>query len=60
MQTLDQQGKLHFISTIGDHLQFTGLLMAIQFSALTPLVDIWFIDNIVTPFLNGNSTVSLL
>jgi len=37
MKTLDQQGKLHFYSVVGDHLQFT---------------DQWFYTNMI-PYLNN-------
>jgi palmitoyl-protein thioesterase len=38
MKQLDSEGKLTFLSTIGNHLQFT---------------EEWFIENICTPFLNN-------
>jgi palmitoyl-protein thioesterase len=38
LQEMDSQGKLTFLATIGDHLQFT---------------EEWFIDNIITPFLKN-------
>jgi len=38
LKEMDQNGQLTFLATIGDHLQFTKE---------------WFIDNIVTPFLNN-------
>lgn len=37
LEYLNEQGRLHFLSTVGDHLQFT---------------DEWFVENIV-PFLTG-------
>jgi len=42
LQVLDRSGRLHFLSTPGDHLQFT---------------DKWFLANILTPFLKSNSTL---
>jgi len=38
LQEMDTQGKLTFLATIGDHLQFT---------------EEWFITNIITPFLKN-------
>jgi len=38
LKEMDQNGQLTFLATIGDHLQFTKE---------------WFIENIVTPFLNN-------
>jgi palmitoyl-protein thioesterase len=38
MKQLDSEGKLTFLSTLGEHLQFT---------------EEWFIENICTPFLNN-------
>ncbi len=37
LKTLDTTGRLHKLSCKGDHLRFT---------------EQWFIDNIITPYLN--------
>lgn len=55
LQTLDQAGKLHFISTLGDHLQFTCASAPAPLGALTPGAAIWFIENIIQPFLGASS-----
>lgn len=44
LKKLDQSGRLHFLGTPGEHLQFTQK---------------WFIANIIDPFLKPNSTFSL-
>jgi len=44
LQTLDKQGRLFRLSVEGDHLEFK---------------DVWFIDNIVYPFLNDEGAKSL-
>lgn len=41
LKSLDKSGRLHFISTPGNHLQFS---------------DSWFLDTIINPWLKFNST----
>ena len=55
LQTLDQQRKLHFISTIGDHLQFTCAPPPAPLVRSPLDAAIWFIENIIQPFLSASS-----